>query len=373
MIKIDLSEYKNSKIYFKLFDVILKNISITKEDFLIENDITPSSYRLSRKVEQNIGKSIIEKLANKYQLIIPSNDEIDKIENLLNNIYLDMYYKIYENYEDYKQSIDELLKKNFIIYPILQLFKLYLNANSHIGVELHIKENIDLYSEIGKFKEFYNEPLIEIYTTFEVLYSKKDVNSYMMKSFNDTSLYFVLASRSLKELKYAECIYFINMCKDQLIKENNYKRLIYLYFKLMQCNLHFNNYIECYELSRQVILMCKSFNMDGYELETSKKIFAVSAIALGQYEEVVKIYNNKENINYNELSIYLVALFEYDKTTYKETLSNYYKETLEKNNGKLEEILNIIDDYNNKGIKKLLDNLNNIIMISFIKILKERK
>ena len=30
MIKIDLSEYKNSKIYFKLFDVILKNISITK-------------------------------------------------------------------------------------------------------------------------------------------------------------------------------------------------------------------------------------------------------------------------------------------------------------------------------------------------------
>ena len=39
-----------------------------------------------------------------------------------------------------------------------------------------------------------------------------------MKSFNDTSLYFVLASRSLNELKYAECIYFINMCKDQLIK-----------------------------------------------------------------------------------------------------------------------------------------------------------
>ena len=118
----------------------------------------------------------------------------------------------------------------------------------------------------------------------------------MMKIFNDTSLYFVLASRSLKELKYAECIYFINMCKEQLIKENNYKRLIYLYFKLMQCNLHFNNYIECYELSRQVILMCKSFNMDGYELETSKKIFAVSAIALEKYEEVVKKINDYVNI-----------------------------------------------------------------------------
>ena len=69
----------------------------------------------------------------------------------------------------------------------------------------------------------------------------------------------------------------------ELIKENNYKRLIYLYFKLMQCNLHFNNYIECYEISRQVILMCKSFNMDGYELETSKKIFAVGGIKAARF------------------------------------------------------------------------------------------
>ena len=80
MLNISLSEYKNSKIYFQFFDVLLKKTDIKKEDFLLENDISPSSYRLSRKVEQNIGKSIIEKLCSLYGYTMHSDSEIEIIE-----------------------------------------------------------------------------------------------------------------------------------------------------------------------------------------------------------------------------------------------------------------------------------------------------
>ena len=58
MFSINLNDYKKTKIYLQLFDVILKDLPINKEEFLLEHDITPSSYRLARKVEQNVGKSM---------------------------------------------------------------------------------------------------------------------------------------------------------------------------------------------------------------------------------------------------------------------------------------------------------------------------
>ena len=39
MFNIVLDEYKETRIYFQLFDVILKNIEITKESFLLEHKI----------------------------------------------------------------------------------------------------------------------------------------------------------------------------------------------------------------------------------------------------------------------------------------------------------------------------------------------
>ena len=35
MYKVNLQDYKGSKIYFQLFDVLLKDIPIKKEDYLI--------------------------------------------------------------------------------------------------------------------------------------------------------------------------------------------------------------------------------------------------------------------------------------------------------------------------------------------------
>lgn len=373
MYKVNLQEYKNSKIYFQLFDVFLKDIAIKKEDYLIEHGINPSSYRLSRKIEQNVGKAIIENLTNIYNYTMPDEKEIDDIEYNLNLIYEDMYYKIYTNYEKYLKYIDELDSKNFVIFPIVKLFKLFLNCNNNKGYEKQIIDNEDLFKELTKYKSFLNNSLIEIFEIFEIVYQKNDVSYYMMKHYDNTLVYFMLASKSLGELKYAECIYFINICKERLIKENNFKRLISLYYKLMQCQLYFRDYEECYNFSKQVLLMCKSFDITGYEYNTAQKNFVVSCIALGKYEEIVKLYDNKESVNYNELCFYLVALYEYDKVKYEEAIKEYSKAVEEINDNFIKLILIIINDYNTKGNKKRLDELNQYIMLTFLKILKERR
>ena len=101
MKKIDLSNYKLTQIYFNFFDIYFKEKGIKKEFFLLDNDITPSTYRQCRKSECKIGSKIIKSLANKFLLKVPTIKLIDEIEGLLNNIYYDMYYKYYNLYDLY--------------------------------------------------------------------------------------------------------------------------------------------------------------------------------------------------------------------------------------------------------------------------------
>lgn len=51
---------------------------IRKEIFLLDNDITPSTYRQCRKGEYNIGSKIINKMANKFSLKVPNVDLVNE-------------------------------------------------------------------------------------------------------------------------------------------------------------------------------------------------------------------------------------------------------------------------------------------------------
>lgn len=61
MININLNAYKESKIYFQLLDNIMKK-NISKELFIHDNNINPSTYRRCKKDECNVGIKIIIKL-----------------------------------------------------------------------------------------------------------------------------------------------------------------------------------------------------------------------------------------------------------------------------------------------------------------------
>ena len=97
MKKFDFSEYKNSKIYFQMFDVLIREKVPNRDHFLIDNDIPASSYRRCRTIEQNVGRDIINKLANLLNLKTNTDEEIDQLEKFANKVYYQMTYKIYKS------------------------------------------------------------------------------------------------------------------------------------------------------------------------------------------------------------------------------------------------------------------------------------
>ena len=121
MIRVNLSIYKKCIKFFYLFDALIKNEIYNKEEFLKSKGITPNSYRRARNIEQRIGGEIILKLSEHFKYNIPSNDLIDDLEKLANSIYNDMYYKIFKNYDYYVMEIENMINKNYNIFPILIL------------------------------------------------------------------------------------------------------------------------------------------------------------------------------------------------------------------------------------------------------------
>ena len=88
MFNINLSIYKESKQYFQLFDILLKDLDINKEAFLKDVGISPSSYRKARTIEQNIGDKIVEQLCRALGYKKASVEFIEEFEIFFNKIYV---------------------------------------------------------------------------------------------------------------------------------------------------------------------------------------------------------------------------------------------------------------------------------------------
>ena len=87
MLKIKFDEYKENKQYLLLFDVLIKKEHNNKDLFLEDIDITPSSYRRAKSTEQNIGKNIVDKLCEYFNIKKVSVEEVEKYQIYLNKIY----------------------------------------------------------------------------------------------------------------------------------------------------------------------------------------------------------------------------------------------------------------------------------------------
>ena len=375
MFKIDLKEYKETKIYFQLFDVLLKKLDVKKELYLIDNGITPSSYRLARKQEQNIGKIIVKTLCNKLKYKVPNELQLIEIEEKFNKIYFDMYYKINDDYDEYLKYIDELLKENYIIFPLIKLMKLFLIANSFRDAGKIVEENSELFNELQSYTCFFNESMFEIFDILNSSFSNIDINEYIMEKYENGLFYYAISAKCLSKELYMETLHFANKCKEILLKESNYNRLIYLNLKLLNCYNHFKNYQECYNSSKAQQLALKSLNVTGTLVSYTNKHFLVSCIALKKYEEAIKLIEGEKTIYLTELIVYLVSLYNTNTEKYEEVFNEYIEmiKNLDKESNAMFSLsLDIINEYLRFGKKKRLKELKSLnAMIVLIDILND--
>lgn len=323
MFKIDLAIYKESKQYFQLFDILLKDLDINKEAFLKEIGISPSSYRKARTIEQNIGDKIIEQLCRALGYKKATIEYIQELESFINKVYFDMYYKIYKSYNEDLERVNRLLDDKPILFPILKLIKIFLLANSQVDAGKVIKENGDFFEEIKKYAFFYNDDLLELVDVLSLLFESTISEKIMMKSYKNSLAYFSLSSRLCADKRYVESLFVGKKAEEVLVREKNYKRLLFLNVKMMHCLNSIHSYEDCYDLASMQLLTLQSFVNTDYEYNATVKNLSVCCLPLKKFEYIINILENKEHITMTELCCLLVSIFCTNKEKYNTKLEDY--------------------------------------------------
>lgn len=310
MKKFDLSIYKNPVPYFYLYDVYIKENNLVKESFLIKIGVTPGSYRKCRKGELNIGENVIEQLSRYFDFRVPSDAMIDEIEKFLNKVYYNMYYKIYDSYDDDLKYINELINSNYVCFPIIDLINLYLKISSNKNVALIHEENEILFEKIKKYEVFLKYSLTDLYEIILLSLEKDIPENYWIKNYNNASAYFILSTRSYLKKRYIESLFFGNKCQEILFRDGNINRLIYLNYTLMSCLAHVGNYEECYELASRQLLSLKSIGVtNDFRVNGCRNYVAISLVGKRAYKLVYEEYNNRNDLTFIEEIAFIICLF----------------------------------------------------------------
>ena len=354
MIKIDLTEYKDSKIYFQLFDKIIKEKNISKEIFLQDNNINPSTYRRCKKEECNVGEKIIIKLCELLNYKYLDNNQIDELEQLLNNIYSDMYYKIYKNYDNYLEQIDKYINDNTIIYPVLLLFKCYLLLSTQKNEEYQKNNVLPLYNDLKQYEYFYNESCLKIYHLLYLSFEEEILEKYYIKKYEDASAYFILSFRALNNKKYSECLYFSEKAKEKSIEDYNIQRVIAINNNILASYMELENYEDCLTLSEIQLKVLSSINSDNKILIRGlNNKYMICLLYLKKYDVLNKYINENESFDYTKLGIYMTCKYHYNKEEYNKLYDSLIKEQNEKHIIFINNINELLTNKTKKSLKEM--------------------
>ena len=367
MLKIKFDEYKENKQYLLLFDVLIKKEHNNKDLFLEDIDITPSSYQRAKSTEQNIGKNIVDKLCEYFNIKKVSVEEVEKYQIYLNKIYYDYYYNINSNCSYVCGKINELINEKNLFYPIFLLFKLLFLLIDSKNKNIIINENEYLFYEVISYKGFYNEDLKDVLNHIEILYDKEFTNKKVYLDSKNGITYSIISNKYLEAEKYIECLYYADKAKDIFLKDENYKRIAYINQNIMSSYCYLNNFEKYYQMAYTQFFSLNSFGDYSEIKDQTDKHFAISMIGLKKYQELEYFYKNKLDITFTEMICLLISRY---YTNIKEYY-RYYSNMADvlKDDERLE-VLNIIDKYLKTNDKKELKKINKGIQKNLIYILK---
>jgi len=315
MKRFDLSEYRGTKQYFLLFDILIKDEVYNKDDFLNSIGIAPNTYRRCRANEQKKGKELIEILANHFNLKVPTSKDIDELEDFVNKVYYDLYYKIFDNIEKYKEKITYYRDNRYLFYPITNMFDILFYINRKSSAKKYRDYLPFEYFEIKKFSPYYNESIKNIYKVLYYRFDKEIDEHTFVENDDDGYIYYMMCFRCLKINKYIESLYYAEKAKEILIRENNFKRIVYLNFNIMNCLNSLKKYQQAFEMAEKQILSIQSLSDMDYERRATQSHLVIASLGLKKYQYIIdeltkEVGNELGNwiFNEEEYLIYLIEL-----------------------------------------------------------------
>lgn len=354
MYRIDLSEYKEDTLYFKYFDILLKNDYINKEQRLEELNIAPSSYRRARLYHTKSSKNYFNILSSYYKVKLLNIDDISSLEEYLNHIYLDVFYKVSDNFDNHITRIAEMIEENTIFTPVLKLFLLFLKANQYKNLKNIIENTKKEYRELLSFKEFFSINLKEICTIIELIIANNPKEVKLEVNYQSALIYYLFSSKFYLNNEPFNSLYCASKARELLINENNYKRIIDLNLIVIANYNLIRNYNEALKLSNEQIRVLKAFGYVKTEYSATKTHLYVSLLGLKKFEV---LYKEMEIISITDAVIKYVTLFFIKNINFE----NEEKDILIKCPKALvylDNIKSIASNKTNKANHMVLDNMN---------------
>lgn len=362
--------YKGNMQYLLFFDAMFREKQINKEFYLLDNNITPSSYRRARVAEHKIGKEIVLKISKNFGYQLTPKNVVDELEKLATKIYHAMNYKIFNSYEEDLKYLKELHKENYLINPVIELLILFLNINSNKSVKIIIPENLELYKKVKNYKPFFTDELLIIFDLTNIYFEGEYDEELRMRKYDNAIAYFILSSQSFRKERYVEALYYGYMSRNICEKEGSIKRVIYINEIIMSSLLHIGSYEECYNLSYRQILILESLGIDDNVMKFAKKFLIVALFGMKEYEQIIEILKNRQTFNLTEMTCLLVSKFYTNRKEYDRFLNEGIDYEMFDNNSLI--YIKNLSKFLIKKDKKVLSELeNNKIMLPVIKILKK--
>lgn len=355
MKRFDLSEYRGTKQYFLLFDILIKDEVYNKDDFLNSIGIAPNTYRRCRANEQKKGKELIEILANHFNLKVPTDRDIDELEDFINKVYYDLYYKIFDNIEKYKEKITYYRDNRYLFYPITNMFDILFYINRKSSARKYRDYLPYEYFEIKKLSSYYNESITKIYKILYFRFDKEVDETTLVENDDDGYIYYMMSFRCADLNKYIECLYYSEKAKEILIRENNFKRIVYLNFNIMYSLNALKKHQMCFDMAEKQILSIQSLSDMEYERKTTQSHLVVAALGLRKYQRIIDELNKELYIPLTQAACYLVAKAQLSMDDYIDYFTNKVSLDLMKKDEA--EFLSTLNSFITTGDKKILNDL----------------
>ena len=176
----------------------------------------------------------------------------------------------------------------------------------------------------------------------------------MMKKYKNSLAYYSLSSRLCEDKRFIESLFIAKKAEEVLVREKNYKRLLYLNVKMMHCLNSIHSYQECYDLATMQLLTLKSFVDTEFETKHTIRNLVICCLPLKKYKKIIELLTNINSITLVELCCLMVAKYNINSFDYKLLFESYNNTS----NSRIKEVVDIIDAFLKSNDKKELSKLD---------------
>lgn len=199
------------------------------------------------------------------------------------------------------------------------------------SIEVVAKDEYANFQELLSYKKHYLiSPFAELLVMLEVSFTGSkligfDKDIYFTEEMRGL-IYYSYSANAYLAKKYDLCLYYAKECKEYLIKDSNYKRMITLNLFYFACLNDIGEYYKCMKEARTQLLYLNESYQNTDLIYFTEIHYYTACLGAKMYEEVIEDHIYKELYNCYEYVFLLLATFYYDKNLFKRLIDKYVKE-----------------------------------------------